>query len=198
MIYRPKTFKIGFLAVLGMVAGAFGAAAMECDTVYYGTELVDDVTWCASSVLPASKVSDYRPSNLDGWDDNLDKAWCEGASGPGHGEWFEFRTRPGTTIKTMEIYNGYQKSQKSFYDNARAADVNIVTDSGLKIFVPLKDQMGRQVITLQNWHDVKRIRVTIGNVYRGRKYQDLCISAFGINFEEIREYEWQQLQKETQ
>lgn len=178
-----------------LASGGAMAQSYDCDTIRYGTELVDDVTFCASSVLPSSKVATYRPGNLEGGAENLARAWCEGAYGPGKGEWFEFQTRPGTTIRKMVIFNGYQKSKKAFRENGRARDLTIETDSGLQLFVRLGDYMGAQPINLYDWHQVKKIRLTITDVYPGSKYQDLCMSGFGIDFEDIRDHEWQQMNK---
>lgn len=192
-MYVAWAFLPGLMAV--MLPGAATAQSYDCDMIRYGTELVDDVTFCASSVLPRSKVSTYRPGNLEGGSENLSRAWCEGAYGSGAGEWFEFQTRPGATIRKMVIYNGYQKSKKAFRENARARDMTIETDAGLQLFVRLGDRMGGQAINLDDWHRFNRIRVTISDVYAGSKYEDLCMSGFEIDFEEIREHEWQQMNK---
>ena len=181
---------------LPLLVGLFALPvdARDCDRIYYGTELIDDVTYCASSVLPSSKVATYRPGNLSGWDDNAHRAWCEGDYDSGVGEWFEFTARPGPTIRTMVFLNGYQKSRKSFSQNARARDITIHTDRGLVINYRLKDRMGKQFIKLRDWHDFNRIRVTVRSVYPGTKYKDLCLSGFTVDFEERREFEFQQIQ----
>ncbi len=185
------------------IAGALGAVltgqawAMSCQTKRYGTELVDDVTICASSVLRPSNVANYTPSNLDYISRGSKSAWCEGTAGNGVGEWFEFQIKPGATLKSISLFNGYQKSKKAFRENARARDVTIQTDSGLRVLVPLKDRMGEQIIKFQNWHELKSIRVTINNVYSGSKYSDLCMSGLKIDYEQLRDYEWQQMQKQN-
>ncbi|PLW77659.1 NADase-type glycan-binding domain-containing protein [Cohaesibacter celericrescens] len=180
-----------FLLVWCPIAFAQGP---DCDRIYFGTELVDDVTYCASSVLPNSKVATYRPGNLSGWEANTHHAWCEGKHGNGVGEWFEFTARPSTTIRKMIFFNGYQKSRKSFSQNARARDITIRTDSGLVLNRRLLDRWGKQVINLDGWHQISSIRVTIRSVYPGTKYSDLCLSGFGVDFEELRELEFQQMQ----
>lgn len=194
--HSAKYLKVAVPLVGVMTLGMTGHVwAVSCQSKYYGTELVDDVTICASSVLHPSKVSSYVPSNLDYISQGSKTAWCEGRQGNGVGEWFEFQIKPGATLKSIVLFNGYQKSKKAFRENARARNVTIQTDSGLRILVPLKDVMGGQTIKFQNWHELKRIRVTINNVYSGSKYSDLCISGLKIDFEQARDYEWQQMQK---
>ncbi|WP_319531897.1 NADase-type glycan-binding domain-containing protein [uncultured Cohaesibacter sp.] len=186
------------VTALALISGSLVslAEARECDRFVYNTELVDDVTYCASSVLPRSRSITYQPGNLEGYDgEGADKAWCEGVRGPGVGEWVEFSTRPGTTIRKFELMNGYQKSQRSFYDNARAREIAVETDSGFRKTFLLADRFGIQTIELGKWYDVKRLKITIRSVYPGSKYDDLCLSNLSINFEDIREFEWQDLQR---
>lgn len=182
---------------LSLLAGA--VQAFECTKINYGTELVESVTYCASSALKASRVSNYIPGNADPYiPDHASKAWCEAAKGTGIGEWLEMTINnygdTGATIKTLIIGNGYQKSRKSFYENTRPRDVRIEMNTGVTITTRLKDGFGNQHIRFANWHDITKVRLTILSVYPGSKYQDTCLTTFGINFEERTEYEWNQMQ----
>ena len=197
-ISLPSPLYSSIALVLVVFLCAFQARAQgmpqNCDRIVYGTELVDDVTYCASSVLPNSRVATYRPGNLPGWGDDVFRAWCEGAYGPGIGEWVQWHANPGTRIRKVIFHNGYQKSAKSFRENGRVRDMLIETDSGLRMSARLKDQSGSQTIWLGNWFDVSTIRVTVRSVYPGSKYEDLCLSGFVVDFEDIREWEFQQMQ----
>ncbi|WP_316862372.1 NADase-type glycan-binding domain-containing protein [uncultured Cohaesibacter sp.] len=163
------------------------AKAADCDHFNVGTDLVDSITYCASSVLPNSKVATYRPGNLDGWEDNVGRAWCEGAYGNGSGEWIEYSNRPESMAQKVYFWNGYQKSKKAFQENARARDVKLQFDDGTYITYRLQDKFGQQVLAFPNgWKNFTRIRMTINSVYPGSKYDDLCISGFAIDYEESR------------
>jgi hypothetical protein len=181
-------FGAAVLAGLVMTSGA-PAEASGCDTVNIQTELVDSFTYCASSVLPPSRVATYTPGNLDGWGDNLASAWCEGAPGDGAGEWFEYIPLPNATAREVHIWNGYQKSQRSFTENARARDIHISTNFGLEMSYRLEDRPGEQIVPLlDGWQEFSDMRIEILSVYPGSKYDDLCISAFGVDFEAARNY----------
>lgn len=190
-----KTVKTGLCSVLVAVAAFAGhaASAAQCNDYYYGTELIDSVSFCASSYLPKSSVSNYVPANLSLFDASRAQAWCEGVPGAGKGEWIELQVVPGSTNLTLTVANGYQKSNASYANNARAKNVEISTDNGLYFTVRLADQPGDQIINLPDWTDFRRLRMTIKSVYPGTKYQDLCISAFGVDFEERREFEFNQM-----
>nr|WP_321444536.1 hypothetical protein [uncultured Cohaesibacter sp.] len=187
-------------AAMGSLAGVLFllglpvlAKADNCDRIHYGTELVDDVTYCASSVLPNSRVATYRPGNLEGWGlENAHRAWCEGAYGSGQGEWIALQVRPGTRIRKVMFLNGYQKSTKSYQQNARARDITIETDKGARFDRRLDDRPGVQEIDLNGWHDVSTLRVYIETIYPGSKYDDLCLSGMALDFEDIRDFEYQQ------
>nr|WP_321457093.1 hypothetical protein [uncultured Cohaesibacter sp.] len=188
--YKKRNFlNLWALTVLSIGGPVSLSHAMDCDQIKIGTELVDSFTYCASTVLPNSKVATYRPGNLDGWSDNRARAWCEGAYGNGVGEWFEYIPKPNASAREVYIWNGYQKSDKSFYENARAKDVHISTDTGLMMVYQLKDHAGQQVIPLlDGWQEFGHMRIEIRSVYPGSKYDDLCISGFGVDFEAARSH----------
>lgn len=167
--------------------------AGNCDRIHYGTELVDDVTYCASSILPNSRVATYRPGNLEGWGlSKAHRAWCEGAYGSGEGEWIALQVRPGTRIRKIMFLNGYQKSNKSYRENARARDITIETDQGARFSHRLDDRPGVQEVYLGGWHDVQTLRVYIETIYPGSRYDDLCLSGMALDFEDLRDFEYQQ------
>ncbi len=172
------------------------AHAAECDTYYYGTDRVEAVNYCSSSYLNESSVATYGPGNVEFFEDsNKNVAWCEAGKGAGVGEWIELSIVNGSAfVKTLTIANGYQKSKTAFYANARAKDIRIEMDSGLRVTTTLKDRFGEQVITFSDWQDMTKVRVTILSVYAGEKYQDTCLTSVGLSFTEGADYEWQQMQ----
>ena len=192
----PSFIKAVALTGFGLGISSVGFA-QDCDQIHFGTELIDDVTYCASSTLPNSHVATYRPANLAGWGmENARNAWCEGAFGDGVGQWFELKVRPGTSVRNLYVINGYQKTQKSFRDNARARDVTVRTNQGHAFRYRLHDRWGVQVIHLGDWQDIEHVRITIQSVYPGTKHEDLCMSGFTMDYEEKREFEFQQMRRQ--
>ncbi len=112
------------------------------------------------------------------------------------GQWIELQINYPATPKTIYIANGYQKSKSSFLNNARVKKAVISTDNGLFFTVLLADDWGNQEIRLNEWHECSEMKLTVKSVYPGEKYQDLCVSGFGINFEERQDFEWQEMQKD--
>lgn len=114
MIGNRKSRRIctGGRSMAGLIAAAMlcaapGVAAAQCDRFDYNTELVDFISLCASSHLPASNVSNNVPGNLSRFDTTTSQAWCEGVPDNGLNEWIEFRSNTSASIKTIYIANGY-------------------------------------------------------------------------------------------
>ncbi len=182
------------LGVTALLTLPSGVLAADCTYFEFGTEIVDGVSYCASSFLPKSNVATYGPGNLNHFDRGPERAWCEGVSGSGQGEWIEIQVSPWQTVRTVFITNGYQKTKATFKKNARAKIVSISTDSGYSTVVRLADTWGEQAIRLDGWVEFSRLRLSVRSVYPGSRYDDLCISGFGVDFEERREFEWEQSQ----
>jgi len=165
------------------------ALAESCFRSDLRTELFDAMTYCASSVLPSQGAGNYGPGNLS-HDGKGSGAWCEGVAGTGVGEWFSVRVEPRKRIRSIVIENGYQKSDKAFYTNARLKRVVVSTDAGDKVVAVLSDRRGAQPVRLPRWTDVNTVKVTILSVYPGEKYGDTCVSGFYADLEEWRTEEY--------
>lgn len=192
--FKSAFMSIGFGVVTGLLATP--AFAASCEQYYYGTERVDAAKYCSSSHLKPSRVATYSAGNAEMFDpSNRKLAWCEGGRGPGIGEWLELSViGGGAIVKTLTIANGYQKSKTAFYSNARLKKIRIEMDSGFRADTVLDDSFGDQVIKFANWQDITKVRVTILSVYPGQKYQDTCLTSFGISYTEGTEYEFQQME----
>jgi len=84
----------------------------------------------SSSSLAASGDLTYTPTNLT--DANLKTAWCEGASGPGVGEWLELEVAPGEPLcgsgpflSGLLMVPGYAKSTGTWTGNGRVRSVQV-------------------------------------------------------------------------
>jgi hypothetical protein len=79
-------------------------------------------------------------------------------------------------LRSIEIYNGYQRSSESFRDNSRVNRLLISTDT-TKHQVKLRDKQGKQTISF-DFGQTKRVDLTVETVYRksNTKFKDCAIS----------------------
>ncbi|MBN1602695.1 MAG: hypothetical protein JW915_13890 [Chitinispirillaceae bacterium] len=134
----------------------------------------------ASSTLEGKDV--YKPYNIHDTDSTT--AWVEGVAGDGVGEWIEIEFSRSFDIKAFEIANGYGKSKKIYEANNRVKDLGIVfytTGGPLESRITLGDESFKKsdhvvTETFSGCNGVLRIRFTILSVYKGKKYDDTCIS----------------------
>jgi hypothetical protein len=170
---------------LGLCGLSVGQPAAAEDCASMGpTQYVDGLTLCASSALPSQGRFEYGARNLiappaEGW------AWCEGQRGTGEGVHLTLSWSPrGLPWRTLRIANGYQRTDKTFRDNARVRDLRIRLDDGSALTVRLRDQNGIQTIRLPDWTESARTEFTILSVYPGARYQDTCLTTLGVDMEE--------------
>ena len=112
----------------------------------------------------------------------LAKPWVEGVDGPGINEWIEIkgvRSQYGDTPKIggLVFSNGFVSFDKPFLfqDNNRVKELMITEHDGSKPYiVQLFDSPNPQVIRFSEPYDT--VRLTIVDVYHGRKWDDTCIN----------------------
>ena len=150
----------------------------------------------ASSYLKEGKTS-YEAQNtakiynmmtkreIASWSSQI-RPWVEGKKGDGIGESFEFDTTypKGGLPLDIRILNGYVDPLKPhlFKENNRIKKALLETDTGIKKEVEFRDEVVFTQIILPS--DVKHIKLTILEVYKGTKYQDTCITAVEVNKKE--------------
>lgn len=126
----------------------------------------------ASSTLESHGSKSYGLKNLA--DDNPMTAWVEGKLGYGIGEWFEVQA-----ITVNVIYNGYQSSPKNWKNNSRVKRFKVYIDGKAVCLLDLTDEMGAQYFELPhrpNWENKANFRFEIVDVYKGDKWDDVCVS----------------------
>ena len=119
------------------------------------------------------------------WNSQI-RPWVEGKKGDGIGESFEFDTTypKGGLPLDVRILNGYVDPLKPhlFKENNRIKKALLETDTGIKKEVEFRDEVVFTQIILPD--DVKHIKLTILEVYKGTKYQDTCITSVEVNRKE--------------
>lgn len=130
----------------------------------------------ASSELAPSSYGNYYASNvLDG---NAATAWVEGVSGAGTDETLTLSSASGAKeIATIEILNGYNKSEATYTNNDHPRQITILADDGTEIgTVTLSDVYNKtQVITFPSV-STSSVTLRIDSAYTGLSYQDCGIS----------------------
>lgn len=149
-----------------------------------------------SSELPANGNNTYGIEALS--DDDIRTAWVEGVKGYGIGESITFRfgyTAARTT--SVNIMNGYAKSEATWKNNSRVKTFNVYDDDKLIMTVNLHDIMAWQQFELpypfpnrpdnydhfsndaqKDSEKINELKFVITDVYKGDKYDDTAISAF--------------------
>ena len=147
----------------------------------------------ASSALKEGKTS-YAPENtgknyaltanhkqVNLWSNQI-RPWAEGKKGDGIGETFEFdMSYSAKRDWDIRILNGYVDPLKPhlFKENNRIKKARLETDTGIKKEFEFRDEVEFTQIILPN--NVKHVKLTILDVYKGTKYQDTCITAVEVN-----------------
>ncbi|MGR3677265.1 MAG: NADase-type glycan-binding domain-containing protein [Paracoccaceae bacterium] len=133
-----------------------------------------DVMLCGSSYLDPQSGNTYYPRNLVDVDQTT--AWVEGVSGTGEGEYVTFSFDTPRTIRSLQLENGYAKSQKAFRDNASVRHLTLTASNGYTNVLALENRMGLQQIDFDELLDVEWIQLRIRSTYRGARWADTAIT----------------------
>ena len=183
-IFRIKGIPARFL-LAAMAAMALGGNARAGETCWTegGGQYFDAIHFCVSSALPPGRTWRYGPENLVSEEGGQHLAWCEGAKGNGIGEAITLRIDNGAPFRRLLFSNGYGKTEKSYYDNARVRVVNVTTDTGLRTSMIVPDQNEPVFLPLPEVAAYRWVRLEIGGVYAGSRYADTCVDFVSPDFE---------------
>ena len=150
----------------------------------------------ASSELPDDGNVTYAARNV--YDGDLNTAWTENAYGMGEGEWIEVsfdKKIPGA----LTIYNGYQKTEDLYYQNARVMEAEFEFTSGQKYSVTLNDEMGPQTVVFPDLKKTNSFKMTIISAYEGYRWDDNNITEIIIaDVNEMKEDEEEDSYEESE
>ena len=137
----------------------------------------------SSSHLKPIQNFNYVAENIH--DFTLRTAWVEGKSGNGIGESvlfvFEEDSPPVTTV---EIYNGYMKTEKTWQENGRVKQLAVYVNGYKYANLHLKDTTAKQIFDIGSHQGKGRdlvLKFKITDIYPGDKYEDVAISE--LNFD---------------
>lgn len=133
--------------------------------------------WILGNVAPTSTLSPlsaYNAGHL--FDGRNDRAWVEGAPGPGKGETLVFELGEPRQISKILIRNGYQRSPEHFKANARLKSFTISVPAKPAQSFTLRDTEGDQFLEFSPPVSSAFFNLKIDEVYRGAKFDDMAIS----------------------
>tara|TARA_R110000751_G_scaffold234229_10_gene335904 strand:+ start:19945 stop:20616 length:672 start_codon:yes stop_codon:yes gene_type:complete len=176
-----RKMNLVWIALSWALIGTAHASATETCATMGATQYVDQVRYCATSVLKSQAGNHYGPGNL--YDSNDQTAWCEGVRGNGEGQRISLKVVGGLAYRRLLVYNGYAKSSTSYYDNARPRTIEISTDTGLRFRHVLPDRPGEAIIDFPEVGEYWEVVIKIIDVYPGLKYKDTCLNGLVADFE---------------
>ena len=127
-----------------------------------------------SSKLPDDGDGNYNPDNmLDGVADSM---WCEGnAEGDGAGEWVEVNFGTSKQVSQVSLINGVGGNLGAWMKSNRATKATLTFSDGSSEQVSLKNSFAMQTVNFSS-RQTSKVRVTVDEIYKGKEYNDLCIS----------------------
>lgn len=163
-----------------------GANVLEGTDVPYADFVQVDGKWSlhhrdfaavASSFLPGQGDNVYTVESLA--DLNNETAWVEGSDGDGIGEKLGLKLNTPRKVSHLGIRNGYCKSETSYRNNGRIAELSIAVNDSEPFTVTIPDERLERhnfEIPLPGTPEVKTLTLTIKKVYPGAKHSDTAIS----------------------
>lgn len=132
----------------------------------------------ASSELKSANAM-YSAKNLVS--PSLETAWCEGVEGDETGEWIDISlVEPivGNDGLTIEILPGYVKSHETYLENGRPKKLAVMINDAIQGSpIVLGDDGKVQSFPINSiGKPIKKIRLTLLDVFPGAKFHDTCIT----------------------
>lgn len=140
--------------------------------------------YCASSVLPSQFGNSYGPANL--FNASTGTAWVEGRDGNGVGEWITVEFDSMRRVKSINVQNGYQKSNDIFQKNNRVRQLRVLFSGGQSEIFILQDRISSQLLTLHKPVQAYWLKFIIDDVWAGNKYTDTAITKLLVDSERVQ------------
>ncbi|MFT5906155.1 MAG: hypothetical protein ACI9E1_001761 [Cryomorphaceae bacterium] len=170
----------------------FQAKPEESEYGYYGDDkrvlayVKLDQKWFIKhtkySVKATSTLADQGDHSYKA--DNLKKPWegiwSEGAKGSGVDESLLITLNRPTRLAAVSLINGYKHDTSLFKKNNRIKSAELLINDKVKELITLADMVDEKRYFLNYKRPVKTMKLTIKSVYKGTKYDDTCLSFFGL------------------
>ncbi len=127
----------------------------------------------ASSTLAPEGA--YSAANL--FDARKEFVWAEGnAASDGVGEVLTFSFAHPVSIGSLQVWNGYQRSEEHYAANGRVRDFEFGVKGGPMHTYTLRDSKAGQKIALSAGLSGQEFELKVKSIYKGNSYKDLAIS----------------------
>ena len=147
------------------------------EVVFYDSSRSSDIpvgSWSTSSTYPADADGNYEPANLT--DTVKDTMWCEGSQqGDGAGEWLEANLGGNYTVKSVSLINGNGGDMKYWMKANRVTKATLAFSDGSSQTIDIKNSFMEQTVSITPV-STSSVRVTFGEISKGKEYNDLCLS----------------------
>jgi uncharacterized caspase-like protein len=134
----------------------------------------DEITYCASSVLPQQDKNSYDPSML--FDGDNTTAWVEADPEAGIGQSITLYFGAERQLSGFDILNGYDKDEKTWENNARIRGATLELSDGKSFEIELPDLRDSNRFEFSKPVKTESLTITIDSVYDGKKYADTAVS----------------------
>jgi len=125
--------------------------------------------------IASSEKSSYSAGEIGDYDART--AWSEDVPGAGVGEWLELRPEVPKPLAAITIRPGFAASEKLFAANARPKTVSVELNGEHKFTASIPDRNEDCRIPVSGYgKPVKTVRLVFEDVWRGKKYDDLCVA----------------------
>jgi len=88
----------------------------------------------------------------------------------------DFAFKDSQKIKSIKIWNGYQRSDVHCVENGRVKEISLTGDDGYSEKISLKDEMGPQIVELTKPFSGKNLKMIVDEAYAGKKYKGIVLS----------------------
>ena len=139
-----------------------------------GDPLIKSAT--SSSFLKEKKMPPRYYAAEQAIDGVAETAWVEGVKGPGLGESLTLELKAPTALTSITLLGGCGVTDALWGKNHRLKGVTVSLDDGPGSELVLEDAHREQTFPLTAKTPVKRVKLTISSVFKGKSYDDACIS----------------------
>lgn len=141
-----------------------------------------------SSYVENQTIDYSGGSAMDG---DYSTAWVAKSKGNGLNEWLKItfiefgsdwkEIEVSRNVSKISLSNGYLKSKDTYYNNNRIKRIKIEFSDGSTLVKELDDNMmGLQVVDFGRTIATSYLKIEVLDVYKGKKYNDTCISEIRI------------------
>jgi hypothetical protein len=178
VIELPKPVQTSFVEI--RLKSVYGGTTW-LDTAISEVQVFNDASGSGpevAKVTSSSQLADdgdgnYNADNmLDGIKDSM---WCEGSDGNGSGEWVEVQFAQSVPVSKLSLINGIGSSLKIWMQAHKVKSLTLQFDDGSSEKVAVKKTMMAQTVSFPT-HSTRKVRVLLGEVDEGPKYDDLCLT----------------------